>query len=592
MKKTLLKKLILPLLFMAVCIGSAHASTGNMTIGGTSVPDLSINANGTGWTWNATTETLSLTNTYTGEAITINCQSTDEIKLDYTGNVSVSNSIGVDEDGFYCNGLLTINGSGGILSFAYTGKNYMYSAITSMQLLTISSGNVYAVGSAVGSDGANACTVYARKSFHITGDASVVINTTSARSHGIYTEINNSEISTTGTVTANATGKGYAIYIANNCNLTISNGTINLSNNDNPINMIYNKFQNGNFNMTGGIVIYNGGTPPTLSSLLPASGTYNEEVVLSGSNLTGAKNVFVNGKTTKSFTVNSDSQLTFTTPPAEAGTARILVETPEGAACMTDSYTYTSSSYRVTLTSAGNLTGYICGFIDTGANTTIAKPVDLAPITYGAYKYAFTGGWYANQGCTTEWDFNNKTVDRDMNIYAKFESLPTMTPADEAVDVAIDATVSASYLIATENDLSGITLSPDPGNVSASLTGNTITITHDNFEPNTKYTVTIPAGATNRNTLDVVWSFTTAGTGVGIENTNSENGIQIYPNTISDYFCVKGITQSTMVSVYTMHGKTVLQRNVQAEENISVGNLPAGIYLIAVDGTIFKIVKK
>ncbi len=56
-QKNLLKNLFLPILFLAVCT-NLNAATGNMTIGGTSVPDLRINATGTGWTWNATTETL------------------------------------------------------------------------------------------------------------------------------------------------------------------------------------------------------------------------------------------------------------------------------------------------------------------------------------------------------------------------------------------------------------------------------------------------------------------------------------------------------------------------------------------------------
>lgn len=777
MRTKLLKKLLLPLLFMAVCI-HANAATGTMTIGNTTVPDLTKNASGIGWTWDAPTATLNLissyNNRYTGEAIAINCESTDEINLVYTGNISISNSNGVDEDGIYCAGSLTIDGSGGTLSFTYTGENNMYNAIASMGLLTISSGDVYAECAALGSSSSVACAVYASFGFNITGTANVTSNVTSAYSNGLFAT-NYSEISTTGTVTANATGEGYAIYIANGYNLTISNGTIDLSNADTPENMIFIQDYYKRFTMTGGTVTYNGGTPPTFSSLSPASGTYNTEVVLSGDNLTGTTNVFVNGKESKSFTVSSDSQVTFTTPASEAGFASVLVETSGGARAYTG-FTYTATSYRVTILSGGSAMGWFCGFVDTEAGT-ITKPADPVPITSGAYTYAFTGGWYTNRLCTTEWDFDSKTVDRDMNIYAEFEELPAMTPADNAVDVAIDATVSASYYSVTENDLSGITLSPDPGNVSASLTGNTITIAHDDFEPDTKYTVTIPAGATDRNTIDVVWSFTTeavpplssdatlssltvsagtltpafsasvteytitvahsvssitiattandgnatitgdtgtqllsvgtnaynivvtaedgtttktykvrvtrqspplssdatlssltvsegtltpafsasiidytvnveydiegitihatandgnasvSGTGVksldeganpfdivvtaedgtwktytvvvtratnpvGIEGIYTDNGIQIYPNPITDYFSVKGITGQAMLSVYTAYGKIVLQRKVQAEENIPASNLPSGIYLIHVEGTTFKVVKR
>ena len=505
MKTTLLKKLLLPLLFMAVCI-NANAATGSMDIGGTTVSDLTANGSGTGWTWTASTETLSLTSAYTGEAIAINCQYTDEIKLVYDGNISISSA---DADAIYCNGSFTINGSGGTLSFAYTGEDYMYSAITSMWPLTINSGNIKASCTAVGNYQNNAAAVYAMRGFTITGDANITTNVTSAYSHGFFTNLFNSEISTTGIVTANATGEGYAIYIGNEYNLTISNGMVNLSNTDTPANMIYNRFQNGNFNMTGGTVIYNNGTPPTLTSINPTSGTYNTHVTLSGSNLTETTRVSVNGKESKSFKVDSDSQVTFTTPASEAGSANVFIETSGGATYLTNSFTYTNTSNRVTVTSGGNYIGAVLGFIDTEANTTIAKPADPEPIKAGSTTFVFTGGWYKNRTCTIEWDFDTDVVDRDMNIYAKFEYLPEMTPTDGAADVALNATVSATYYGVTGIDLSGITILPAPGNVSASLAENKITIAHDDFEYGTEYTVTIPANATSVNTVEVSWKFTT-----------------------------------------------------------------------------------
>jgi len=661
-----------------------HAQiTGNMTIGGTSVSDLTADASGTGWNWDAFSATLSLTSTYTGEAIAINCQNTDEIKLVYTGDISI---ISATVDAIYCEGLLTIGGSDGTLSFAYTGEDFMYSAITSMQLLTINSGDVYAECTALGNSNYNAASVYAQAGFAITGSANITTNVTSAYSHGFFTGAFNSEISTTGTVTANATGEGYAICIGNNYKLTVSNGTVNLSNNDTPGNYVYSRRQNGNFDMTGGIVRYNGGTPPTLTSLTPSSGTHNINATFSGSNLAGTTNVFVNGKTTSSFTADNDNQVTFTTPASAAGTANVVIETSGGATYLTNSFTYTNTSYRVTILSGGNLGGYPCGVLDTEAGT-ITKLADPAPIAYGGYIYAFTGGWYKNINCTTEWNFDTDVVSADMNIYAQFERLPVMTPADNAINVAVDETVSARFTSnITANDLSGITISPNPGNVSASIAGDILTIAHDDFEYGTEYTVTIPAGATSGNPLvNTVWKFTTvsapvlssdatlssltvsAGTltpafnasiteytvtvansvsnitinatandgnatvtgdtglqnlnvgsneftilvtaengttktykvivtreqdTVGIEDVNSENGIQIYLNPATNHIHIKGINQPEILSVYTLSGTVVIQKRVQVEESISAGSLPDGIYLVNICGKTVKIVKK
>lgn len=88
------------------------------------------------------------------------------------------------------------------------------------------------------------------------------------------------------------------------------------------------------------------------------------------------------------------------------------------------------------------------------------------------------------------------------------------TPVSNAVDVAIDATVSVTFDVnISETDLTGIAISPDPGNVVASIVDNVLTIAHDNFAYNTMFTVTVPAGSVSDGTdnlmYNIVWSFTT-----------------------------------------------------------------------------------
>jgi hypothetical protein len=91
----------------------------------------------------------------------------------------------------------------------------------------------------------------------------------------------------------------------------------------------------------------------------------------------------------------------------------------------------------------------------------------------------------------------------------------TKTPAANATDVAIDAAVVVTFNVAVfENDLSGVTITPDPGNVVASIVDDELTIAHDDFDFNTEYTVLIPAASVNDGTddqaNDITWSFTTA----------------------------------------------------------------------------------
>jgi len=90
----------------------------------------------------------------------------------------------------------------------------------------------------------------------------------------------------------------------------------------------------------------------------------------------------------------------------------------------------------------------------------------------------------------------------------------SVTPENGATNVALDATVAVTFDVnITEVDFAGITITPDPGNVTASIVDNVLTIAHDNFEFNTEYTVLIPAGAVSDGVdnlaYDVEWSFTT-----------------------------------------------------------------------------------
>ncbi|MDR7169699.1 hypothetical protein J2W56_003443 [Nocardia kruczakiae] len=75
-----------------------------------------------------------------------------------------------------------------------------------------------------------------------------------------------------------------------------------------------------------------GGALPTLTSIIPASGSAagGTTVVLTGTHLTGATAVSFGGTPATSFTVNSSTQITAVAPAHSAGTVQVTVTTPSG----------------------------------------------------------------------------------------------------------------------------------------------------------------------------------------------------------------------------------------------------------------------
>jgi hypothetical protein len=70
------------------------------------------------------------------------------------------------------------------------------------------------------------------------------------------------------------------------------------------------------------------------------------------------------------------------------------------------------------------------------------------------------------------------------------------------------------------------------------------------------------------------------------------SAIQIYPNPVAESFRIKGMEESTVVSILDINGRMVLQRMVNPDEAIEVGHLPKGIYLVNVKGRTTKMVKQ
>ena len=82
--------------------------------------------------------------------------------------------------------------------------------------------------------------------------------------------------------------------------------------------------------------------PPSIASVAPASGSTlgGTVVTLTGTNLTGASAVTFGGTAAASFTVDSATQVTATTPAHATGAVNVVVTTPGGTATRTGGFTY------------------------------------------------------------------------------------------------------------------------------------------------------------------------------------------------------------------------------------------------------------
>ncbi len=186
--------------------------TGQMHIGGTTVNDLTKNAVGTGWIWNAGTATLSLTSSYiVDNFIEIKCADSATVNLVYTGDVAIDGRIS-------CNGDLNILGSGGTLTVT-ENSGISSAAISANGHLHISGGIVEASSSYEG-----AKVISTEGGITISGDAQVTATPTATNGSGLYNS--GPIIINGGTVTSTGKGTGFAISAATK--VTLSGGNVHL----------------------------------------------------------------------------------------------------------------------------------------------------------------------------------------------------------------------------------------------------------------------------------------------------------------------------------------------------------------------------
>ena len=372
--------------------------TGTMDIGGQTDVSLTSNHSGTGWAWDATTATLTLSSGYTGGRIAIICAASDTVNLVYTGAVSINASDGYPA--IHCAGNLNVSGSG---TLSLTSTSYALYAVGDLE---ITGGTVNATS------GANWSGIISQNSnITISGTANVTASRTgTGDGFGILAQSGDLTISTTGTVTA--TGNQYGIATVTT---TISGGTVKLNGSNQKPDASNNTVING------GTVIYNNGTPPQITGISPDSGVQagGTSVTITGTGFVSGATVKIGGAAATGVHVTSATEITCIVPPGSVGKANVLVETSGGAMAMTEGFTYTvgapvffnavtatfnlanlpagntsggsgntawtwgDSDKKLTLTGAGpyTLTGTASGNMRVVANTAVDLTLDSASFT-------------------------------------------------------------------------------------------------------------------------------------------------------------------------------------------------------------------
>lgn len=80
--------------------------------------------------------------------------------------------------------------------------------------------------------------------------------------------------------------------------------------------------------------------------------------------------------------------------------------------------------------------------------------------------------------------------------------------------------------------------------------------------------------------------------GSGLNQLDSQTSVSVYPNPTTDFLIIDNATQGLM-SVYNLSGSLVMQTTISNGQNqVPVGQLQEGIYLLQINNQVFKLNKK
>ncbi|MDR2011099.1 MAG: Ig-like domain-containing protein [Bacteroidales bacterium] len=212
-------------------------------------------------------------------------------------------------------------------------------------------------------------------------------------------------------------------------------------------------------------------------------------------------------------------------------------------------------------------------------NVTVENGNTLA-IYHDNFEYEYT--YTITIANTTINDFSNSITwsFTTEDTPATSPEIVSITP-EENRSALPDAEVKVTFnMNISGNNLNTISISPDPGGVSASINGAELTIAHDNFNDGpelTTYTVRIPGGVIANYSEDISWSFYTGQVGT-LENHINE--VNIYPNPSSGSVFIM-VSENSEVEIFDATGRIIETHNVNTNSTISFTQ-PAGIYFVKV----------
>ncbi|MBI5216521.1 MAG: IPT/TIG domain-containing protein [Ignavibacteriae bacterium] len=306
-------------------------------------------------------------------------------------------------------------------------------------------------------------------------------------------------------------------------------------------------------NLSGNDIMGTFTVPPTISGFSPSSDVIGSVVTITGTNLTGATAVSVNGVAVITYTVVSSTQIDATVP-ASATTGLISVTTPSGTV-------NSSSSFTV----LPNITGFSSATGTVGASRTINGS-------------AFTGATSVTfNGVSASFSVSSSTA-----ITATVPSGATTGPV--TVTTAAGTATSASNFTVTPSISS---FAPTSGAEGASITINgqaftgTTSVAFNGtnasftFVSNTQLTATVPVGATT-GTIVVTTPSGSGTSGSNFSVAPAISSLTVSSGVIGSTFSIIG-TSFTGVTFVRINGVSVGGANFTVVSTTQIDvTVPAG----------------
>ena len=250
-----------------------------------------------------------------------------------------------------------------------------------------------------------------------------------------------------------------------------------------------------NGSSSGFLELSAGSSSPSISSISPSLGSTagGTSVTLTGTGLSGVSAVTVGGVAASSFTVDSDTQITLTTPAGSAGAQTLQVSDSYGSD--TETFTYGSAPSISGLSSSSGVDSGGTSVTLTGSSLTGASAVTVGGVAASSF-----------------------TVDSDSQISL---TTPAGSVGAQTLQVTTSfGSASTSFLYLGVPSISGLSPSSgvDSGGTSVTLTGVGFTgvsavtvggVAASSFtvDSDTQITLTTPAGSAGAQTLQVTNSY-------------------------------------------------------------------------------------